>query len=164
MFLSAVVESDGRVVRLSKLALGGGILGSKSCSPKSFERSSRDSTSYAWRMCSAPSPPAPRGQGATWTWRCCSLPAAGQAVVDRLTEALERASGRTVDLVDLSAAPPLLAHEVVKHGKLIVSRDDTTRVDFVTRAVARYLDTAHLRKVQHHYLRQRVEARGAASR
>ena len=91
-------------------------------------------------------------------------PDAGHAVVDRLTDALERASGRSVDLVDLSLAPPLLAHEVVSQGKLILSRDEAERVEFVTRAVARYLDTAHLRKVQHQYLRERAEARGAAAR
>ncbi len=91
-------------------------------------------------------------------------PDAGQAVLDRLIDALERASGRTVDLVDLSLAPPLLAHEVIRQGKLILSRDEGERVEFATRAVARYLDTAHLRKVQHQYLRERVEARGAAAR
>ena len=91
-------------------------------------------------------------------------PGAGQAVLDRLIDALERASGRTVDLVELSLAPPLLAHEVVRQGKLILSRDEAERVEFATRAVARYLDTAHLRKVQHQYLRERVEARGAAAR
>jgi len=92
------------------------------------------------------------------------IPTAGRSVLDRLTEKLERASGRTVDLVDLSLAPPLLAHEVIKQGKLIFSRDEAERVEFATRAVARYLDTAHLRKVQHQYLRERVEARGAAAR
>jgi len=91
-------------------------------------------------------------------------PGAGRAVVDRLIDALERASGRTVDLVELSLAPPLLAHEVVRQGKLILSRDEAERVEFETRAVARYLDTAHLRKVQHQYLRERAEARGAAAR
>lgn len=69
-----------------------------------------------------------------------------------------------VDLVDLSVAPPLLAHEVVSQGKLILSRDEDERVEFETRAVARYLDTAHLRKVQHEYLRKRMEARGATAR
>lgn len=91
-------------------------------------------------------------------------PGAGSAVVDRLIEALERASSRAVDLVDLSLAPPLLAHEVVRQGKLILSRDEDERVEFETRTVARYLDTAHLRRVQHKYLRERVEARGAAAR
>lgn len=86
-------------------------------------------------------------------------PGVDPETMDRLTAALERVSSRTVDLVDLTAAPPLLAHEIIKTGKLILSRDDDERVAFVTRATARFLDTAHLRKVQHHYLRERVEAR-----
>jgi predicted nucleotidyltransferase len=89
-------------------------------------------------------------------------PETNSELVDRLTEALERASERTVDLVDLALAPPLLAHEIIKNGKLILSRNENDRIDFVTRAIARYLDTAHLRKVQHEYLRERVEARDGA--
>lgn len=91
-------------------------------------------------------------------------PGSDHVVLDRLTDALEQASGRTVDLVDLSVAPPLLVHEALKEGKLILSRDEDEHIDFITRAVARYLDTAHLRKVQQMYLRERVEARGAGSR
>lgn len=86
-------------------------------------------------------------------------PGVDTGTMDRLIAALESVSVRTVDLVDLAAAPPLLAHEIIKNGKLILSRDEDERVAFVTRAVARYLDTAQLRKVQHHYLRERVEAR-----
>jgi predicted nucleotidyltransferase len=86
-------------------------------------------------------------------------PGADPETLDRLIAALESVSARTVDLVDLAAAPPLLAHEIIKNGKLILSRDEDERVAFVTRAIASYLDTAHLRKVQHHYLRERVEAR-----
>jgi predicted nucleotidyltransferase len=86
-------------------------------------------------------------------------PGADPETLDRLIAALESVSARTVDLVDLAAAPPLLAHEIIKNGKLILSRDEDERVAFVTRAIASYLDTAYLRKVQHHYLRERVEAR-----
>jgi predicted nucleotidyltransferase len=85
-------------------------------------------------------------------------------VLDRMMAELETASGRTVDLVNLAQAPPLLAHEIVTSGTLLLARDEEERVRFVTRVVARYLDTAHLRKVQHQYLRERVEARGATPR
>lgn len=91
-------------------------------------------------------------------------PEASTKFLDRLTHVLERATGRTVDLVDLATAPPLLAHEIIKKGTIILSRNEEERVNFVTRAVARYLDTAHLRRVQYQYLRERVEARGARSR
>lgn len=89
-------------------------------------------------------------------------PEASTTILDRLTHALERATGRTVDLVDLATAPPLLAHEIIKNGTIILSRNEEERVNFVTRAIARYLDTAHLRRVQHQYLRERVESRDGA--
>ena len=84
-------------------------------------------------------------------------------VIDRLVAELERATGRRVDLVDLRRAPPLLAHEVVSAGTLLVSRDDGERLDFETKAVLRFLDTAHLRRIQHAYLREWVEAHRAHS-
>ncbi len=84
--------------------------------------------------------------------------------LDRLVADLEAASGRGVDLVVLNDAPPLLAHEVVSTGTCLVCRDEDERVRFVARTVSRYLDTAHLRRVQHAYLRERTEARRARPR
>jgi hypothetical protein len=66
-----------------------------------------------------------------------------------------------VDLVVLNDAPPLLAHEVVSTGTSLVCRDDDERARFVARTVSRYLDTAHLRSVQHAYLRERTVAHRA---
>jgi len=85
------------------------------------------------------------------------VPAATE--LDRLATDLEAVAGRRVDLVVLTDAPPLLAHEAIRSGRLIVCRDEDERVSFHTRAIARYLDTAHLRRVQHAYLRERAEAR-----
>ncbi len=79
--------------------------------------------------------------------------------LDRLGADLEAASGRGVDLVVLNDAPPLLALEVVSTGTCLVCRDEDERVGFVARTVSRYQDTAHLRRVQHAYLRERTEAR-----
>ncbi len=79
-----------------------------------------------------------------------------------MCEATARCSGhairRRVDLVVLNGAPPLLAHEAIRSGRLIVCRDDDERVSFQTHATRRYLGTAHLRRVQHAYLRERAEA------
>ncbi len=83
--------------------------------------------------------------------------------INRLVAELERAVGRPVDLVVLGTAPPLLAHEVISRGTLLVCRDEDDRVRFAARTVARYLDTAPLRAVQHAYLRERAEARRARS-
>jgi predicted nucleotidyltransferase len=78
--------------------------------------------------------------------------------VERLATDLEAAAGRSVDLVVLNTAPPLLAHEIIKTGRCLVSSSEGERVRFATRAASRYLDTAHLRRVQHAYLRERAEA------
>ncbi|HMH48985.1 MAG TPA: nucleotidyltransferase domain-containing protein [Candidatus Acidoferrum sp.] len=83
------------------------------------------------------------------------------AQLDQLATDLEAAAGRRVDLVVLNRAAPLLIHEAIRPRHVVVCRDDDERVDFETRATARYLDTAHLRRVQHHYLRERSEARRA---
>lgn len=90
-----------------------------------------------------------------------TVPAAPE--LDRLTTDLEAAAGRRVDLVVLNDAPPLLVHEVIRTGRVIVCRDEDERVGFETRATARYLDTAYLRRVQHGYLRERANARRARS-
>jgi Polymerase beta, Nucleotidyltransferase len=84
--------------------------------------------------------------------------------LDRLQVELERASGRDVDLVNLPSAPPLLAHQAVSRGELLLARSEDERVAFETRTAAKYPDTAHLRNVQNEYLRERAEARHAASR
>lgn len=76
--------------------------------------------------------------------------------LDRFSEELSRAAGRTVDLVDLAKAPPLLAHQIVAHGTCIVRRDPRAQASFETRTVMRYLDTKHLRSIQHRYLRERA--------
>ena len=87
------------------------------------------------------------------------LPIPAPALLDQLGTDLEAATGRRVDLVVLNEAPPLLTHEAIRAGRVIVCRDEEERVRFETRATARYLDTAYLRRVQHHYLRERAETR-----
>ena len=86
------------------------------------------------------------------------------ASLDRLTEDLGAATERRVDLVVLNVAPPLLAREVIARGRLVKCRHEDERVWFVTRTTARYQDTAHLRRVQYAYLRERAEAHRAGLR
>ncbi|MGH7332247.1 MAG: type VII toxin-antitoxin system MntA family adenylyltransferase antitoxin [Candidatus Rokuibacteriota bacterium] len=78
--------------------------------------------------------------------------------LDQLTSDLCGASGRPLDLVALNTSPPLLAHEIVKTSQILICRNEDERIRFETRIAARYLDTAHLRRVQHRYLRERVDA------
>jgi predicted nucleotidyltransferase len=85
-----------------------------------------------------------------------TLPEVGD--LDQLAADLQTTAGRRVDLVVLNTAPPLLASEIVKTGRRLTCRSEADRVRFETHAAARYLDTAHMRRIQHRYLRERVEA------
>jgi uncharacterized protein len=45
-----------------------------------------------------------------------------------------------VDLVVLNDAPPLLAHRVLKEGRVLFATDEERRIEFEVRAVLEYLD------------------------
>jgi predicted nucleotidyltransferase len=68
-----------------------------------------------------------------------------------------------VDVVILNEAPPLLAHQVVKYGR-IVYEDSATRpaVDFVVHTAARYSDTRPARELARQYLEEWIEERRKA--
>src|SRR5881628_861756 len=66
--------------------------------------------------------------------------------------------------INLDTAPPLLLREVVKEGRLLFAASDDERVAFETAALARYVDTAHLRHVQAEYLHAWAEAHRARAR
>ena len=53
---------------------------------------------------------------------------------------LEAATGRTVDLVVLDAAPPGLAYRVFRDGIVVLDRDHRAFVDRKARAIMEYLD------------------------
>lgn len=65
-----------------------------------------------------------------------------------------------VDVVVLNEAPPLLAFEVVKHGKVLYE-DPATRpaVDFIAHTISRYADTHHFRRLAREYLFERIDQR-----
>lgn len=81
--------------------------------------------------------------------------------LDVLQESLSEAAGAEVDLVDLRGAPPLLRMEIVRGGDRLVVKDDAERTAFEARTMLDYMDTAHLRSIQHRYLRERAGASGA---
>jgi predicted nucleotidyltransferase len=68
-----------------------------------------------------------------------------------------------VDVVILNEATPLLAHEVVHHGRVIYE-DEASRpaVDFAVRAITRYADTAPLRRLKQRYLEEWLQERRRA--
>jgi predicted nucleotidyltransferase len=80
----------------------------------------------------------------------------------RLAERLERAISfrHRVDVVDLRAASPVLAAEVVRDGIVLLQRDAELRFGFEIDAIRRFEDTRPLRRAQHELLRE--AARGAS--
>ncbi len=62
-----------------------------------------------------------------------------------------------VDVVILNRATPLLAHEVVKYGETVFSRNEEMRIEFEIRTQHKYLDTKYLREIQDSYFKERVK-------
>lgn len=57
-----------------------------------------------------------------------------------LVDRLSRVVGSPVDLVFLNDAPLLLRHQVIKHGRVLFSKDEAARVEWETRSVKEYMD------------------------
>jgi predicted nucleotidyltransferase len=81
-----------------------------------------------------------------------------------LTVALERATGRVVDLVALDTAPPLLRFEVARQGVLLVEREPHAWAEFRARAMIDWWDWAPTARMAHRVMaaRLREEAQGGA--
>ncbi len=80
----------------------------------------------------------------------------GQAI-GRLVSDLERASGRTVDLVLLSEAPAALAYRVFRDGVVLFTRDRSALVERRVRAILDYLD---FRPFEAAFVRGVLQSRG----
>lgn len=74
-----------------------------------------------------------------------SKPAAPSELL-RLRASLEEATGRSVDLVDLRDSSPILATQVVRHGRVIVDRDRIARAEFVASLPSRRYDVIRVRR------------------
>ncbi len=77
--------------------------------------------------------------------------------VGRLVSNLERASGRTIDLVFLHEAPPALAYRVFRDGIVCFVRDRSALVERRAQAVMDYLD---YRPFEAAFVRGVLHARG----
>jgi len=75
-------------------------------------------------------------------------------LIGDLTSALGRSD---VDVVLLNEAPPLLAHRVLRDGKLVLERSASARVRFQVHTVNRYLDTQPMRDLYLGYLKRDVQ-------
>lgn len=61
------------------------------------------------------------------------------------------------DIIILNESSPLLAYEVVAHGKPVFVKDKKALIDFTVVAYRRYFDTKELRKTQHQAMAQRIK-------
>jgi predicted nucleotidyltransferase len=68
--------------------------------------------------------------------------------------------GVEVDLIDLDGASPILAMQVLKHGRLLVDRDLRRRTDFFARTVSMYEDLKIVRREAEQALFRRIAAHG----
>lgn len=64
--------------------------------------------------------------------------------------------GRKVDLVDLERSSPLIAMQVLRHGRLIVDRNPSRRYRFVAAVPGRREDVLRMRRPIEQRLLQRV--------
>lgn len=63
---------------------------------------------------------------------------------------------RRADVTPLDESPVTLRYAVVQEGIVILSEDESERVQFEWRTVMDYLDTEHLRAIQRHYLYEHI--------
>lgn len=75
-----------------------------------------------------------------------------------INDLMELLSFDKIDIVVLNIAAPLLAHEVIKKGMLLFSKDDANRINYTATATKRYLDTIYLRKVQDRILHEKIRS------
>ena len=61
-----------------------------------------------------------------------------------------------IDLVILNDAPPFLKFQVIHHGRIILSRSETKRIDFQVKTISRYNDVKRLIDIQHRSLSERL--------
>lgn len=64
--------------------------------------------------------------------------------------------GMEVDLIDLDGASPILAMQVLKHGRLLVDRDPRRRTAFIVRTISMYEDLKIVRREAEQALFRRI--------
>jgi uncharacterized protein len=80
----------------------------------------------------------------------------GLEIFDARTE-LEELLLRDVDLVDLDQAPPILAMQILKHGRLLLDRNPSRRHDAFSRILSLYEDVKILRRESERALFERMK-------
>lgn len=81
-----------------------------------------------------------------------------------LMDELERFADREVDVVILNVAPPILQHQVLKHGRLLYERSLAARVEFEVRAGQIYADLKPMYDFHTRDLLQKIKEVGLSGR
>jgi hypothetical protein len=76
---------------------------------------------------------------------------------EMISELIRLLKHNLVDLVLLNKATPLLAYEVIHHGRLLLSRSEELRIKFEISSLKRHADTKHLRDIKRIYSKRRTE-------
>jgi predicted nucleotidyltransferase len=74
----------------------------------------------------------------------------------RLSVELDRAAGRSCDVVPVERASPVLGMEIVRAGRRFLTRDAQAADAWEDYALRRYLGTAHFRRLVHGYVREEL--------
>jgi predicted nucleotidyltransferase len=77
---------------------------------------------------------------------------------------LERFTDRALDVVILNTAPPILQHQVLRHGRLLCERDREARVEFEVRAGKIYADLKPMYDFHTHDLLHKIKEVGLGGR
>lgn len=80
-------------------------------------------------------------------------------LLDLLGEAMHACRRPDVEVVLLNQASPLLAYEIVRHGKVLYERHPGQRVATEARIVRDYLDFEPFHRVQRRYLKDQLVRR-----
>ncbi|MDZ7362827.1 MAG: nucleotidyltransferase domain-containing protein [candidate division KSB1 bacterium] len=75
-------------------------------------------------------------------------------LMSKLAKALQQ---NDVDVVSLQDAPVDLAFEVLAHGKLLFSKDDAQKVDFIFKILRKYHDEAQRRQFEWDVIREEIK-------
>ena len=78
----------------------------------------------------------------------------------QVAAALEELCRRSVDVVILNDAPPLLRFQVIQRGRVLVERDHTARCLFEARAMSEYYDAKRYLDYQRAHLVRRIREEG----
>lgn len=66
--------------------------------------------------------------------------------------------GTEIDLRVISLeSEPVFLHSILKNKILLFAKDEKTRVDFEVKAMKKFFDTEHLRKLNYYYLKKSLE-------